>query len=146
MQILQCSFKLIHPLSPWSWLVIIPSWIHFFAINSEINMIILPMAIMLHEQMQINDLQEICLQPSIHTFGEHGWIIQKDSDFLRFFHFSGISDISAFVLNIFYEILTGMCDVLTLLDIRYFLVDLTWGGAETAPPWKTHFWIFYEFK
>ena len=20
------------------------------------------------------------------------------------------------------------------------------GGAETAPPWKTHFWYFYEFK
>ena len=77
-------------------------------------MIILPMAIMLHEQMQINDLQEICLQPSIHTFGEHGWIIYKDSGFLRFFHIPGISDISAFVLkyNIFHEILTGMCDVL----------------------------------
>ena len=25
-------------------------------------------------------------------------------------------------------------ELLTLLDIRYFLVDLTWGGAETAPP------------
>ena len=35
---------------------------------------------------------------------------------------------------------------LTLLDIRYFLMDLTWGGAETAPPWKTTFWYFYEFK
>ena len=34
---------------------------------------------------------------------------------------------------------------LTLLDIRYFLMDLTWGGGlEEPPPWKTHFWYFYE--
>ena len=35
---------------------------------------------------------------------------------------------------------------LTLLDISFFLVDLTWGGLEEPPPWKTPFWYFYEFK
>ena len=28
------------------------------------------------------------------------------------------------------------CNCLTLFDIRYFLVHLTWGGAERAPPGK----------
>ena len=33
----------------------------------------------------------------------------------------------------------GVSRTLTLHDIRYFLVDLTW-------PWKKHLWYFYEFK
>ena len=29
-----------------------------------------------------------------------------------------------------------MSSILTLLDISYFLVDLTWGGLEEPPPGK----------
>ena len=29
---------------------------------------------------------------------------------------------------------------------KIFFGGLDMGGAETAPPWKTTFWYFYEFK